>query len=167
SAVGVGSTFWMELRAGRTKSRGKPEVMVNIEAGKAPASTVKPGSNAKVLYIEDTMANVQLMRFIVKRLSGVELLDTDTAESGIVLAVKSHPDLILMDINLPGMDGIEALQILRQKEVTRDIPVIAISAAAMAHDLERIQQAGFDDILSKPFNIHTVPAILSKHLYRA
>ena len=62
------------------------------------------------------------------------------------------------------MDGIEALRFLRQVTETRNIPVIAVSAAAMPHDLERIQEAGFDAILSKPFNIQTVPALLAKYL---
>jgi CheY-like chemotaxis protein len=162
SKVGVGSTFWFELRAGRKTSRVKPLTTDAVESIAATSAT--SAIKGKVLYIEDTTANVHLMRMIVGRLPGVELLDANTAEFGIVLAMEQHPDLILMDIDLPGMDGIEALHRLRRDEKTRDISVIAVSAAAMTHDLERIQQAGFDDILSKPFNIQSVPALLEKHL---
>ena len=123
-----------------------------------------PIAKSRVLYIEDTPTNVKLMRLILKRLPSVELLDAHTAELGIPLAKENHPDLILMDSDLPGMDGITALKVLRQDPETRDIPVIAISATVMPHDLERIQQAGFDDILSKPFNIQEVPGLLVKYL---
>jgi PAS domain S-box-containing protein len=163
SRPGVGSTFWFELPASdyhRIKDAALPTA-ATAQVIATPATTEATG---KVLYIEDTPTNVQLMRLIIKRLPGVELLDTDTAEQGIVLAKEVHPALILMDINLPGMDGIEALQVLRRDETTRDIPVIAVSAAAMPHDLERIQQAGFDNHLGKPFNIQEVPALLTKHL---
>ena len=104
------------------------------------------------------------MLFRSKRLPGVELIDAQTAELGITLAKEVRPDLILMDIGLPGMDGIEALRVLREDREMQDIPVIAISAAAMGHDIERIQQAGFDDYLSKPYNIQEVPSFLAKYL---
>jgi len=162
SEAGVGSKFWFELRSGRIQGRGLPRAAGVVE--KRGAATVVPAATGKVLYIEDTPANVQLMRLILKRLPGVELIEAPTAELGISLAKDTHPDLILMDIGLPGMDGIEALGVLRQDQDLQDIPVIAISAAAMGHDIERIQQAGFDDYLSKPYNIQEVPTFLSKYL---
>jgi len=119
---------------------------------------------SKVLYVEDTQANVSLMRMILKRLPGIELVDAPSAETGIDLAQRLQPDLILMDIGLPGMDGIEALQVLRGNDATKDIPVIAITAAAMPHDIERINKAGFDNFLSKPFNIQEIPGFIAKYL---
>jgi PAS domain S-box-containing protein len=162
SAADTGSTFWFELKAGRKQTTAKSQAGVAVE--RRDVTSVTPAAQGKVLYIEDTPANVQLMRLIVKRLPGVELLDAQTAELGIALAKEVRPDLILMDIGLPGMDGIEALKILREDRELQKIPVIAISAAAMGHDIERIQQAGFDDYLSKPFNIQEAPSLLAKYL---
>jgi len=118
----------------------------------------------KVLYIEDTEANVSLMRLILKRVEGVTLLHAPTAELGIPMAIKELPDLILMDMELPGMNGIAALQVLRQNQETCDIPVIAISAAAIEHDVENIQAASFDAFISKPFNIQEIPATIAKYM---
>ena len=118
----------------------------------------------KVLYIEDTEANVSLMRLILKRVEGVTLLHAPTAELGIPMAIKELPDLILMDMELPGMNGIAALQVLRQNQETCDIPVIAISGAVMSQDMENIKAATFDALISKPFNIQEIPAIIAKYM---
>lgn len=118
----------------------------------------------KILYIEDTEANVILMRLILKRVEGITWLHAPTAELGIPMAIKEHPDLILMDIDLPGMNGIAALQVLRQNQQTCDIPVIAISGAAVSQDMENIQAASFDASISKPFNIQELPATLAKYM---
>jgi len=75
---------------------------------------------------------------------------------GLELAAENNPDLILLDINLPGMDGFEVLKLLRQRDVTRNTPVIAISANAMPKDIERGMKAGFDDYITKPINIQTL-----------
>jgi CheY-like chemotaxis protein len=137
----------------------------NPDSASAENLTSSPQTvGRKVLYIEDTQANVSLMRMIMKRLPGIELVDAPSAEVGIDLARREQPDLILMDIGLPGMDGIEALQVLRGNDVTKDIPVIAVSAAAMSHDIERINRAGFDSYLCKPFNIEEIPAFITKYL---
>ena len=118
----------------------------------------------KVLYIEDTEANVSLMRLILKRVEGVTLLHAPTAELGIPMAIKELPDLIFMDMELPGMNGIAALQVLRQNQETCDIPVIAISGAVMSQDMENIKAASFDALISKPFNIQEIPAIIAKYM---
>lgn len=162
SDVSTGSTFWFELPPGITRRQKtiRPPVPESKQQVPAPAQPV----SGKVLYIEDTDANVQLMRMVLKHLPEIHMLDAGTAEEGIVLAKESQPDLILMDIDLPGMDGIEALHVLRSDKATRDIPVIAISAAAMPHDIERIKLAGFDSHISKPFNIQEIPTFISKYL---
>jgi CheY-like chemotaxis protein len=118
----------------------------------------------KVLYVEDTETNVSLMRLIIKHLKGVTLLHAPTAELGISMAIKEHPDLILMDIDLPGMSGIAALQVLRQNKKTCDIPVIAISAAVLSQDVENIKAASFDAFISKPFNIQEIPATITNYM---
>lgn len=118
----------------------------------------------KILYIEDTETNVRLMQLILKRMEGVTLLHAPTAELGIPMAINEHPDLILMDMELPGMNGIAALQVLRQNKETCDIPVIAISGAVMSHDMENIKAASFAASISKPFNIQEIPAIIAKYL---
>ncbi|MGH8119745.1 MAG: response regulator [Gammaproteobacteria bacterium] len=127
-------------------------------------SSASSSAAGKVLYIEDTQANVNLMRMVLKRQPGIELKDASSAEAGIELARQELPDLILMDIGLPGMDGIEALKILRGDETTRGIPVIAITAATMPHDIERINKAGFDNYLSKPFDVQKIPDFIAKYL---
>ena len=161
SDVDIANTFWFELPPGTprdsTKQRPEPEPLQKVTP---PAQEAR----GRILYIEDTKANVSLMRMVLKRLPGIELMDAPSAELGIDLARRECPDLILMDIGLPGMDGIEALQVLRGDDTTRDIPVIAISAAAMPHDIERINEAGFDNYLSKPFNIEEIPAFIAKYL---
>ena len=121
----------------------------------------------KILYIEDTEANVSLMRLIIKRVEGVTLLHALTAELGIPMAIKEQPDLILMDIDLPGMNGVAALQVLRQNKETCDIPVIAISGAVIPQDVENIKAASFDASITKPFNIQEIPGIIAKYMQGA
>jgi len=100
------------------------------EAGKA--INISGKAKGCILYIEDNPDNVALMEVILDNIPGYHLLTAHTAELGLVMALKEKPDLILMDINLPGMNGIEALGELRRQVETRDIPAIAISAAATA-----------------------------------
>lgn len=120
--------------------------------------------SGKILYIEDTEANVSLMRLVLKRVEGVTLLHAPTAELGIRMAIKERPDLILMDIDLPGMNGIAALQVLRQNQETCDIPVIAISGAVVTNDIENIKAASFNAFISKPFKIQEIPATIAKYM---
>ena len=123
-----------------------------------------PFRGGKILYVEDTESNVSLMRLIIKRMEGFTLLHAPTAELGIPMAIKEHPDLILMDIDLPGMNGIAALEVLRQNKETCDIPVIAISAAVMSRDVESIKAAPFDAFISKPFNIQEIPITITNYM---
>ena len=121
------------------------------EAGKAIKITSK--AQGCILYIEDNPDNVALMEVILANIPGYHLHTAHTAELGLVMALKEKPDLVLMDINLPGMNGIEALGELRRQEETQDIPAIAISAAATAHEVEKGLEAGFVAYLTKPFDI--------------
>jgi two-component system cell cycle response regulator DivK len=102
-----------------------------------------------VLVIEDNPANMRLAVFLLENAGYTVLSDTD-AEAGLATARASHPDLILMDIQLPGMDGLTAITQLKQDDTTRSIPVIALTALAMKGDEERIRASGFDGYIGKP-----------------
>lgn len=102
-----------------------------------------------ILIVEDNEKNLKLARDLLQ-VSGYSTIEAVTAEDGIRMARESAPALILMDIQLPGMNGIEALGHLRADPVTRDIPVIAVTASAMTHDKAKIMSAGFDGYQRKP-----------------
>lgn len=104
---------------------------------------------SQVLVIEDTPANMKLVSILLRN-SGHEVLQAWTAEEGIKLARERHPHLILMDINLPGLDGIEATKILKADEATCEIPIVAVTALAMGGDEQRIRAAGCDGYVAKP-----------------
>jgi CheY-like chemotaxis protein len=101
-------------------------------------------SEGIILYVEDNPANLRLMEAVIDRFAGMTLKSAINAEIGLSMAREILPDLILMDINLPGMDGIEALSELRKDEKTKAIPVIAITAAAMPHEKELGAKVGFE-----------------------
>jgi two-component system cell cycle response regulator DivK len=105
-----------------------------------------------ILIVEDHEKNRRLVRDVLQA-TGYRTLETETAEDGIRLARESQPALILMDIQLPGMDGIEAFRQLRTDPVTRSIPVIAVTASAMTHSRQQILAAGFDGYQSKPIAV--------------
>ena len=118
-----------------------------------------------ILIVEDHEKNRKLVRDVLQA-KGYRTLETETAEEGIQVARESSPALILMDIQLPGMDGIAALKVLRADAATRDIPVIAVTASAMTHNRQVIMAAGFDGYQSKPISIRefldAVRAILDR-----
>ena len=105
-----------------------------------------------ILIVEDNEKNRKLVRDVL-RFKGYQTVETETAEEGLRVARESRPALVLMDIQLPGMNGIEALGHLRADPATRDIPVMAVTASAMTHDRRKIMAAGFDGYQSKPINL--------------
>ncbi len=113
----------------------------------------------KLLYVEDNPANLNLVQRIVSYIPDIELLSASSAEVGIDIARAHHPDLILLDINLPGMDGYQMFKRLRRYSETKDIPVIAISANAMEKDINEAKRLGFTDYLTKPID---VPVFIQK-----
>jgi two-component system, cell cycle response regulator DivK len=121
---------------------------------------------AKVLIVEDNPANMALATFLVQS-AGHTVISATDAEAGLTLARTEHPDLILMDIQLPGMDGLEATQQLKRDDATRAIPVIALTALAMKGDEERIRAAGCDGYIGKPLAYRDLLAIISAHLSAA
>ena len=120
---------------------------------------------AKVLIVEDNAANMKLAIFLIESAGHIVLSATD-AEVGLTLARSERPDLILMDIQLPGMDGLEATRLLRQDESTRAIPVIALTALAMKGDEERIRAAGCDGYVAKPIRYQEFLATITSGLGR-
>lgn len=109
-------------------------------------------ANELVLIVEDNEKNRKLARDVLQ-FHGYQILETDNGEEGIRLAREKHPALILMDFHLPGMNGIETLGHLRGDAVTKDIPVIAVTASAMTEDRKKIMAAGFDSLQTKPIHV--------------
>ncbi len=121
---------------------------------------------AKVLIVEDNPTNMTLAVFLLKS-AGHTVLSATDAEAGLTLARDEQPDLILMDIQLPGMDGLEATELLKQDGATRAIPVIALTALAMKGDEERIRNAGCDGYISKPIRYQEFLATIAAQLATA
>ena len=118
---------------------------------------------AKVLIIEDNADNMELAVFLLKS-AGHTVLSATDAEAGLAQARSELPDLILMDVQLPGMDGLEATALLKRDEATRAIPVLALTALAMKGDEERIRAGGCDGYIAKPFGVRTFLASIASHL---
>lgn len=150
STVGKGSVFWVELvRAAEpllTESTG-------VAQESAPSLAAHNAEIRTLLYVEDNPANLKLVEQLVARRPGMRLLAAGEATLGIKIAREQLPKVILMDINLPGISGIRALAILRDDPVTQHIPVIAISANAMPHDIRKGLEAGFFRYLTKPIKV--------------
>jgi len=161
SQVGCGSTFWVEFSAEEQAKIGQAQP---ADESEEPADQISEAAEATLLYIEDTPANLHLMRAIVEQTNGLSLISAHNAEIGLAMAAKQRPDLILMDINLPGMDGVAAMRELHSKAETRDIPVIAISASAMKRDIDRTMAAGFRAYVTKPFDVPELVCLIEKEL---
>jgi signal transduction histidine kinase/ActR/RegA family two-component response regulator len=149
SSPGVGSVFSIELDAAAPVQLTQPERSL---AAAAPPASAK-GAQHLVLYVEDNPANLRLVEEIVRLRADLRLLSAPEARLGIELAHAHRPELILMDLNLPGMSGLEALRVLRDDPATAAIPVIALTANAMPRDIERGLAAGFYRYLTKPIDI--------------
>jgi two-component system cell cycle response regulator DivK len=121
---------------------------------------------AKVLVVEDNAANLTLATFLLQS-AGHVVLSARDAESGLALIREEQPDLVLMDIQLPGMDGLQATASLKRDEATRNIPVIALTALAMKGDEARIRAAGCDGYIAKPLSYRDFLATISAQLGKA
>ena len=121
---------------------------------------------AKVLIVEDNSANMTLAVFLLQS-AGHSVLSARDAEAGLTLARDEQPDLILMDIQLPGIDGLQATALLKRDDTTRAIPVIALTALAMKGDEERIRAAGCDGYVAKPMAYQDFLATVAAQLVRA
>jgi len=158
-----GSCFSIELpNCGPPLSMDKE----GIPAVALTAGTEKtPGSQFTILYIEDNSLNLAVVEKFLKLRLDTRLLSAPQAKLGLELACAHRPNLILMDINLPGMSGIEAMEYLKTYEETRGIPVVAISANAMEGDIKRAKQSGFSEYITKPIDIDQFIEIIDRYLY--
>lgn len=118
---------------------------------------------ARVLVIEDNAANMRLATFLLES-EGHVVLSAADAEIGLTIARDDNPDLVLMDIQLPGMDGLQATALLKGDAATRDIPVVALTALAMKGDEERIRAAGCDGYIAKPLAYRNFLTVVNAHL---
>lgn len=162
STVGVGTTFWCELA-----SAAEPALVVAavpLVTGTTMRRTITGKRQRTLLYVEDNPANLKLVEQLVGRRADLRLLSARDGTSGVRTACAEHPDVILMDINLPGIDGYEALRQLQEDPVTRSIPVVALSANAMPRDIAMGLAAGFCSYLTKPFDVDAFMAALDSAL---
>jgi PAS domain S-box-containing protein len=147
SAPGQGSTFWLEFSLKRISAApDAPEGLVLGDQAQVPARHT-------VLYVEDNEDSILLVAHILGREKGLHVLTAHTGELGLEAALVEQPDLIILDIQLPGMDGYEVLRRLRENPLTRDIPAIAFSADALPEHVKRGITAGFADYLTKPLQV--------------
>ena len=161
STIGTGSVFWFELLTTVEDQRA----IGDVEPQPAVTANVQdPARERLLLYVEDNPANVRLVERIIARHPALRLMIAVTGSSGIELARASQPEVILLDINLPDISGIEVLGVLREDPATAHIPVVAISANAMAHDIEKGLQAGFFRYLTKPIKVDELMSTLNEVL---
>lgn len=161
SSPGEGSRFSIELPKGGNLelSEEKLEIMPSI---KTPQTS--NGNKYTLLYVEDNPANLTLVQQILSNRKDILLLTAPEAQSGIDLANAQHLDLILMDINLPGIDGVTACKKLRENKNTCEIPIIAVSANAMQSQIDHAMSAGFDSYITKPFRVDNFLETINHHL---
>ena len=122
-------------------------------------------TGALILVVEDNDKNRKLVRDVLT-FKGYEVIESETGEEGVRLAQDRRPSLVLMDIRLPGIDGVEALRRLRAEDTTRGIPVMAMTASVMSEDRQKIMAAGFDGYQSKPINVTDFVAAVAELLER-
>ncbi|MDD5286940.1 MAG: response regulator, partial [Desulfuromonadaceae bacterium] len=151
SSVGVGSVFWFELTqvaAPHFSIKGGDSVALLLP------HVLREAKLHTLLYVEDNPANLKLVEQIIARLPDIRLLTAVNGNLGIEIARNNQPDVILMDINMPGISGLEALKILRDDPATAQIPVIAVTANAMPLDIKRGMKAGFFRYITKPIKVN-------------
>ena len=119
----------------------------------------------RVLIVEDNEKNMKLVRDVLQA-TGYGTLEATTGEEAVELALSQAPVLVLMDVQLPGIDGVEALERMRQNERTASIPVLALTAQAMSGDRERFLEAGFDGYLAKPVDVRELIEAVREHCDR-
>jgi PAS domain S-box-containing protein len=153
SREGQGTRFWLELPLVKEWSASNVVARSEVQPVVGKLTELKVQGRKRILYIEDNPSNLRLMEQLLMRYPQLELLTANEAFYGVYRARTESPDMIILDINLPGMDGFEALSVLRQDRKTGKLPIIALSANAMSYDLERGKEAGFDIYLTKPLEL--------------
>jgi len=171
SQSGQGSTFWIELPSEgydtQNKNINKNEKNKNIikHDDVEVSAGVEILPDKKVLYIEDNPANLRLVTQLLGRLRNIHMWSAHEPVLGLELANEHTPDLILLDINLPGMNGYEVLKELKRNDRTQDIPVFAVSANAMPKDINKGLEAGFNSYITKPIDVEKLLFIVKKELF--
>lgn len=161
SRLGEGSTFWAEVEVSQSTCVDDPGEG-QAWADKAESAGVPESRKVTVLYVEDNPANLRLVERVIGLYTPYALMSAHDAALGIELARLHCPDVILMDINLPGMDGFTAFSRLQGFDETRGIPVIAVSANAMRQDIERGKKLGFADYITKPIDMNALVTAIEK-----
>jgi len=164
STVGTGSVFWVELNL---STEGRPAHGIARSSAAAHAPIQTDARLRTLLYVEDNPANLMLIEDLITRRPDIRLLSARDGNRGIEIAKASRPDVILMDINLPGISGIKALRILAEDPITARIPVIALSANAIPRDIEKGLEAGFFRYLTKPIKVNEFMETLEMALEHA
>ena len=161
STLGQGSTFWIELPVSENNALDKTDNFACEHFLEGAANNI---GQHTVLCIDDNPANLKLIELFLSKLNSVQVTTAQKSELGIEKALADKPDLILLDINMPGKDGYKVLQELRSHSDTKDIPIIAVTASAMPNDIERGLAAGFSDYLTKPIDLRQTLTAVNKWL---
>jgi CheY-like chemotaxis protein len=157
STVGTGSVFWVELNLTAERQAASGTALSSVAAH----AQVQTGAQLRtLLYVEDNPANLMLVEDLIARRPDIRLLTARDGNRGIEIARASRPDVILMDINLPGISGLKALRILAEDPTTAHIPVLALSANAIPRDIQKGLEAGFFRYLTKPIKVNEFMATL-------
>jgi CheY-like chemotaxis protein len=149
SKPGVGSRFWVTLPVHAVGSVANRSECLELSG---TDRLVREGHRL-VLYVEDNPANASFMEDLLSNFESIDLIVAPTAEAGVEIATRRRPEVVIMDINLPGMSGLGALRALKANEQTREIPVIALTAAASERDRQAGERAGFYRYLTKPIQV--------------
>ena len=120
---------------------------------------------ARILVVEDNPLNLKLVRDVLQ-IAGYDVVEARSGEEGLRAAQQAPPDRVLMDLQLPGIDGTETMRRLRQDLLGKDVPVVAVTAFAMAEDRERVALAGFDGHVEKPISVRALPDLIEGYLAR-
>ncbi|HJV14829.1 MAG TPA: response regulator [Propionibacteriaceae bacterium] len=118
---------------------------------------------SRVLVVEDNLLNLKLVRDVLLH-AGFDVVEARSGEDGIVRALEDQPDIILMDLQLPGIDGTETMKTIKRTPMGSNIPIVALTAFAMSEDRERALRNGFDGYLSKPINVRDLPRQITEFL---
>ena len=161
SEEGRGSRFWVEVPTTREPGPLQTSAQEDRPVSSDPSASAWGPAPRDILYIEDNPSNVELMESIAELLGNIHLTVAGNAELGLEIARSRLPDMILMDIDLPGMDGFEALERLGKMKETADIPVLAISASATPKQVEAGLKAGFREYIVKPVNVNKMLEVIS------
>jgi CheY-like chemotaxis protein len=157
-----GSCFWVDIPTGDKLDGFEGENRAMEKPALIPEGKAEGGIVRTILYVEDNPDNMRLMETIISRLTNTKMLTAYNIELGIDLARSYNPELILMDLDLPGMNGIEALRQLQDTVQTKNIPVFAITAAAMPKDIEAGLEGGFREYITRPIDIPNILRVIEE-----